>query len=87
MIIYDGQLILNISNVHQNDLTSNTAKLFHPKVGKSGKRKKAEINRYRPKVADMSLYRPDNVLLISGCLPGEAKKSIKMLKPTELDPP
>ena len=87
MIIYDGLLIPNNTLVHQNDPTSNTNRLFHPKVVKSGKRKKAEINRYLPKVADMSLYRPDNVLLISGCLPGEAKKSIEMLKPTELDPP
>ena len=38
MIIFNGQLILNISHVHQNDPTSNTAKLFHPKDGKSGKK-------------------------------------------------
>ena len=87
MIIYDGILIANNTHVHQNDLTSNTKKLFHPKVRKIGKRKKSEINRYLPKVADMSLYRPDNVLLISGGRPYKAKKSIEMLKPTELDPP
>ena len=87
MIIYDGLLITNISHVHQNDPASNTKKLFHLESWKSGKREKSEINRYLPKVADMSLYRPDNVLLISGGLPGEAKKAIEMLKPTELDPP
>ena len=87
MIIFDGQLILNISHVHQNDPTSNTAKLFHPKDGKSVKIGKSQINRYLPKDADMSLYRPDNVLLISGGLPDEAKKSIKMIKPIKWEIP
>ena len=80
MGIYDGQLIPNNCCVHQNDPTINTWTVFHPKDRKSGKTIKTQINRYLPKVADISLYRPDDVLLISGDVSDKVKKSIDMIK-------